>query len=178
MRSCDRCLRLERTGVSALVCTPLQVQSLLLQFQPLLQNGVILSLAWTHPDDEAARELLGRGRLQGRKRGRAHDAAADAATQPPASGSGAPAAALEAALGTEAPRLRTHPIATQRCTLFVKVHRHPILVGGRYLKLHRGVSQSPWLTRGSSAPAEASVQVCRAHACVLPLERRRQWKAL
>ena len=42
----------------------------------------------------------------------------------------------------------------------VQVHRQVVLVGGRYLKLKRGVSQTPWLLSGQQAPPEASVEVC------------------
>lgn len=41
----------------------------------------------------------------------------------------------------------------------LQVHRQPVLVGGRYLKLKRGVSQSPWLVNGGQAVTEASVEV-------------------
>jgi hypothetical protein len=40
-----------------------------------------------------------------------------------------------------------------------QVHRQPVLVGGRYLKLKRGVSQSPWLLAGRQAVIEESVEV-------------------
>ena len=49
----------------------------------------------------------------------------------------------------------------KRCNVcMVQVHRQPVLVGGRYLKLKRGVAQCPWLLYGTEvAVTEASVEV-------------------
>lgn len=69
-------------------------------------------------------------------------------------------AVLNAALATDVQELQKELPEVKPCKLFVKTFREPILVGGRYLKLKRGVSQSPW----SIPPkrGEHSVQVSTA----------------
>ena len=45
--------------------------------------------------------------------------------------------------------------------LMMSVFRQPVFVGGRYLKLKRGVPQSPWFEDGDTKRVgESSVQVC------------------
>ncbi|GAQ84635.1 hypothetical protein KFL_001980170 [Klebsormidium nitens] len=48
--------------------------------------------------------------------------------------------------------------ATAPCTVDVKCWRSPVFVGGRYLKLVRGLSQSPWLVDEERVGKETSVQ--------------------
>ena len=52
---------------------------------------------------------------------------------------------------------------TEPCIIAAKAYRQPILVGGRYLKLVRGVSQSPWLVpETNDTKTCTSVEVCTA----------------
>ena len=67
---------------------------------------------------------------------------------------------LNAALAIDSEELLKERPDAKPCSLFVKTYREPVLVGGRYLKLKRGVSQSPWSV--PPKPGEYSVQVIHA----------------
>jgi hypothetical protein len=114
-----------------------------------VQGGVVLVLSCTHPDEAAALAAL---KPNGRKRQRGR---VNSGWTP----WGGEKAMLDAALalGTDDLRHRC-TLARTRCACYVKVFREPVLVGGRYLKLRRGVPQSPWLYGNNDDAAEEEKQ--------------------
>lgn len=71
-------------------------------------------------------------------------------------------AVLEAALSADRSALLDNQPPLAPCKLCVKTYRPPVLVGGRYLKLLRGVAQTRWSVPGQQAdPNESSVEVRR-----------------
>lgn len=127
-----------------------QLQSLnLTENTGLLQDGVAICLAWTHPHEITGTAFL---RPQGckRKRGQAGKNVSW----------GGYNAVLDAALAADPDTLLGAVPDPAPCRLCMKTYRKPVLIGGRYLKLQRGVAQSPWFLPGQPGdPKETSVQV-------------------
>jgi hypothetical protein len=76
----------------------------------------------------------------------------------------------DAALAADSSNLLS---ACQLCrvpvSLMMAVYRQPVFVGGRYLKLKRNVSQSPWFEdEGGGRVGMSSVQVCSMTLCLQP----------
>lgn len=131
-------------------CTQLQLL-LLKEHTWLLQDGVTICLAWTHPCEITGTAFL-RPKGCKRKRGQAGKNVSW----------GGYNAVLDAALAADPDTLREKVPDPLPCRLSMKAYHRPVLVGGRYLKLQRGVAQSPWFLPGRPCePKEASVQVRR-----------------
>jgi hypothetical protein len=117
-----------------------------------VQEGVVVSLVATHPEEAASIEGISpQGNRRKRKRHNPHE--------------GHSWGGFNAALGAamerdpqtllQAFKLRNRPVA-----VLVGVYRMPVYVGGRYLKLKRGIPQSPWFEGPKKLRiGESSVQV-------------------
>jgi hypothetical protein len=118
-----------------------------------VQEGVVVSLVATHPEEATSIEGISpQGNRRKRKRHNTHE-------------EGHSWGGFNAALGAamerdpqtllQAFKLRKRPVA-----VLVGVYRMPVYVGGRYLKLKRGIPQSPWFEGPKKLRiGESSVQV-------------------
>jgi hypothetical protein len=117
-----------------------------------VQEGVLVSLMASHPSEPALLEgVLPKARK--RRRGNASEAGV---------AWGGFNAALSAALELDPHELlAAYTLCGQPAAVLLGVYRGPVHVGGRYLKLKRGIPQSPWFEGPRKLRVgESSVQVC------------------
>lgn len=131
------------------------------------QSGLRISLTCSHAGTEgeaawlAGQHLQRRGRGCGKQGGAQAQAATDALVQRLAS---MPHAEFEQACPASALQL---VLPAGPAVIQVQAHRRAVFIGGRYLKLRRGIPQSPWFLDGQRR-GESSVQEEIARR-VLPL---------
>lgn len=143
-----------------------------------------IALTISHPEAAAECSWLapssGGGGWQRRGRGRRDGRAQQQQEQQPELPALTPAVVQRLAALSQADFAASCPAAAAQlacpaaATVRLQARRKPVHVGGRYLKLRRGIPQSPWFIDGQRK-GEGSVQVRSAGLWLLLVAGWRQW---